>query len=316
MNSLINLKNLSVAKIRKLLKDEESKFRLFTSLKMTSIPVVTLIILFFLFFLLLQMDLLFFRANELIKMDNFVETFYDYLFDKSSDYLPYVALMIIFINVASIYVSDILLRPFRILGEYCEKRVNGEKTSYNPDFFNDLSLMTRFSEYFFSVLETAFKSGSYKPVDIPTKYTKFHRPKFETIFFLHYTLYLAISFIAVTGFMYVYAMNLHDGLINLAQQTLASNSSVSLFLREQTIVFQNCLLGIIVVEILMYAILASHLYLKVSAPAFGVFATMRSFLKGNYSARVHLIGFSYLRAHCRKLNKYLDNCEREINNLK
>jgi hypothetical protein len=33
---------------------------------------------------------------------------------------------------------------------------------------------------------------------------------------------------------------------------------------------------------------------------------MRSFMKGNHSSRVHLVGYTHLREYTRKLNKYLD----------
>ena len=35
-------------------------------------------------------------------------------------------------------------------------------------------------------------------------------------------------------------------------------------------------------------------------------------MKGNYQARVHLIGFNHIRAHGRALNKYLDYICKEI----
>ena len=34
-------------------------------------------------------------------------------------------------------------------------------------------------------------------------------------------------------------------------------------------------------------------------------------MKGNYKARVHLIGYAQIRPHGRALNKYLDHVERE-----
>jgi hypothetical protein len=55
-----------------------------------------------------------------------------------------------------------------------------------------------------------------------------------------------------------------------------------------------------------YILLGLHLYSKVSGAAFGIFSTMRSFMKGNYSSRVHLVGFAHIREYTRKLNKYLD----------
>jgi hypothetical protein len=49
-----------------------------------------------------------------------------------------------------------------------------------------------------------------------------------------------------------------------------------------------------------------HLYGKVSGAAFGIFSTMRSFMKGDHFSRVHLVGYAHIRDNTRKLNKYLD----------
>ena len=62
-----------------------------------------------------------------------------------------------------------------------------------------------------------------------------------------------------------------------------------------------------------YAVLAIVLYNKVSGAAFAYFATMRSFMKGKFSSRVHLIGYSYVRNYGRDLNRYLKFLETRLN---
>jgi hypothetical protein len=64
-------------------------------------------------------------------------------------------------------------------------------------------------------------------------------------------------------------------------------------------------LSIILIAI-FYIALGFHLYEKVSGAAFGIFSTMRSFMKGNRFSRVHLVGYAYIRDYTRKFNKYLD----------
>ena len=292
--------------------DEESKFRLLTSLKMTSITIITFLMLAGLVSLLLKIDVYFFKANELTGIQNFEETFYEFMFNKLSSSLPYVAGLLVFINITAIYISDILLRPFRVIGDYCERKVNGEEGSYDPDFFTDLKLLTRFSEFFFNLIETAQKDGVIKPKEIPRKYTRIHQPVFETTFFLHYSLFILISFFAVFASAYAFAIDLNEQIIMLANQTLPQNPEVIYFLKHQGSIIEGILYFVLFSHMVMYSFLTTHLYFKVSAPAFGIFATMRSFLKGNYSSRVHLIGFYYLRPQCRKLNKYLDKIEKDL----
>tara|TARA_R110002072_G_scaffold534_5_gene3799 strand:+ start:55633 stop:56589 length:957 start_codon:yes stop_codon:yes gene_type:complete len=302
--------------LRKFTKNEESKFRLWTSIKMTMIPIISVIIVGWMFILLLEVDFIFFKSFELTGIENFRVTYYDYIFDKLSNLALYLSILFIFLILTGVYVSDILLRPFRIIGEYCEEALENEKASYNPDFFNDLSLLTRFSEFFFSIIDNFRKAGSVQKVEIPSKYTKIHNPKFETTFFFHYSLYLFISFSLISAITYIFAMSLHDELLNFARETLPQQKQVMIFLEGQNDIFRSVLIAFSVTQLSLYIWLASHLYLKVSTPAFGVFATMRSFLKGNHKARVHLIGFPYLRPACRKLNKYLDFIERNYSEKK
>ena len=70
-------------------------------------------------------------------------------------------------------------------------------------------------------------------------------------------------------------------------------------------------MGVVLVAV-SYSGLTIHLYQKVSGAAFGFFSTMRSFAKGNYNTRVHLIGYTHIRQHGRALNKYLDFIQKKI----
>ncbi len=297
---------------QRLWKDEEAKFRLGTSLKMTTVSLFSFGVMGGCIFILLSLDLLFFRANEINGMDRFEEVFYDFLSSTLIDLMPYAALLLIFISITSIYISDLLLRPFRTIGEYCEKRNNGESSSYNPDFFTDLKLLSQFSEFFFNSIETAEANKSLLKVVIPKKYTRIHQPVFETTFFMHYILYLIATILAVSITLYAFANELYGSLINLAEQILPIDPKINFFLSEQARLLDKIILIVLIVTFLMYCFLARHLYQIVATPAFAIFSTMRSFLKGNYGKRVHLIGYPFFRDQTRKLNKYLDWVERNL----
>ncbi len=300
-------------KLLKLFDDEEFKFRLFTGLKMTSIPLLSLIILSFLIFILVKLDAHFFKANEIIGIDNFDENFYDAISDYLLNSVPYMACLLIFVNILALYVSSLLLRPFRLIGEYCEKKLNGEEASYDPEFFTDLKLLTRFAEFFFTYIDIAEKQGVLKSIEIPEKYKRIHKPVFETAFFIQFMFFILISLLVVSTSVYAFGFDLNEGVMDLAYQMLGSDKpKINYYLHRQSEVVDLIILGVLVSHVLMYGLLAVHLYLKVSGPAFGIFATMRSFLKGRYNARVHLVGFYYLRPQCRKLNKYLDYVQKNL----
>jgi hypothetical protein len=315
MSALVNTKKvieLLKGMWRKLWKNDEAKFRILTSLKMTSIPLFTFTITAAFFWILLNMNLIFFRANEYRGIDAFGEVFFDFLSSSLTDLMPYAALLLIFVNITAIYTSDILLRPFRLIGDYCEKRNGGEDASYNPDFFTDLKLLSQFSEFFFSYMETAELNKALHEVAVPKKYSKIHQPGFEKTFFLHYLLYILASVLAVSIALYAFANGLYEDIILLADQTLPNNPKINLFLSDQKAIIDQIIWFALCISTVMYFFLATHLYQAVAAPAFAVFATMRSFLKGNYEQRVHLIGYPALRPQTRKLNKYLDWIQKNL----
>jgi hypothetical protein len=297
---------------RRLWQNDEAKFRIFTSLKMTTIPLICFLILGSFIGVLLNLNLIFFKANEFMKIKEFEEVFFHFISQELVDLIPYGGLLFVFVNMTAIYISDILLRPFRMIGDYCEARTNGKESAYNPDFFSDLKLLSSFSEFFFFYIETAEKNKSLQQVVIPKKYTKIHQPVFESTFFLHYFLYIFASLLVVSIAMYTMANGLYGNIISLASQTLPNDQAINAFLNEEKMVIHQIINIVLFTGTILYIGLASHLYYKVSAPAFAIFATMRGFLKGNYSQRVHLIGYPYLRPQMRKLNKYLDVIEREL----
>ncbi len=306
---ILSLKN----HLKKAYKDEEVHFRLKTTLKMTLIPIITGCVMLGFLWVLLQLNLYFFEANGYSGWRAFRVAYYDFIVGRTIKLAPYLCLFLIVVAITGLYVSDLLLRPFRVIGVYCEKVSSGKEASYDPDFFTDLKLLTSFSELFFLAINNARKNNAkLGPMDIPKKYTKIHQPVSETAFFLQYFVYILIASSCAYVALHMMTVDIHQEIINLAGETLNQKHSMKYFFGKQSEVLRDVLNVVMVCHLILYTILARHLYFKVCGPAFGIFATMRSFLKGNYDARVHLLGFYYLRPHCRKINRYLDLMQKEL----
>jgi hypothetical protein len=95
-------------------------------------------------------------------------------------------------------------------------------------------------------------------------------------------------------------------MVELATKTLPDQKNVSMFFSEQMFILDEIVVLTIVTIAFSYVLLGLHLYNKVAGAAFGIFSTMRAFMKGNHSSRVHLVGYAHVREYTRKLNKYLD----------
>jgi hypothetical protein len=303
---------LVVKSFKQFSKDDEARFRLMTGFKLVGVSVLTYILLVVLLYGILAIDLIFFQSQGYPGQAMFTETFYDYLMISLLQNFFIVGFSLILIFLVGIFLGQLLLRPFRIIAEYCDNYVEHGKAAFDPDFFADLGLLARFSEFFFHLLENFHRNKEIQIIEIPGKYAKIRKPVFEKGFYIHFLLViLAITIGTTTLFTWI-ASDLYDGMINLADEVIPKTNEMKHFLSAQSAVWASALYVIMFIHISIYVSLSVHFYSLVSTPAFGIFATMRAFLKGGYSNRVHLIGYSYLRPYCRSFNKYLDFIAREL----
>lgn len=297
---------------RNFTKDEEARFRLMTSFKITSITIFSFFSLVVVMWIILSMDLIFFRSQGFPGYTQFTDAFFEAISSKALDIIPHFFIVIIVILILGIYVGQLLMRPFKTIGIYCEKKMLDEKASYDPDFFSDLKLLTNFSEFFFSKIEDAKAAGKLQQIEIPEKFKRIHQPVFEKDFFIQF--FLIILMISIGAGIYLYAImtNVYEEFILLGNQVMPRTYEVRYFLMEQSTIWDQVLIIVLTLHLVLYVLLSFHLYSRVSAPAFGFFASMRSFLSGRTGARVHLIGYYYIRGHSRRFNKYLDKLENEL----
>lgn len=298
--------------------DEEFMFKLTTGLKFVFISLgFTLAVLLFTY-LLLKINLIYFVAHGYPGASQFQEAFIDFVYSSLVDEIPYFLIAFAFIFVLGYCLSAIMIRPFKVISRYCEERLENKENYYSPDYFSDLKLLTTFSVFFFSKIDEAKAQGKLGRIDVPQDFTRIHRPVFEKNFFFNY-LFIIIIF-ALFSSAGIFAVNnaIREQIYTLSQKFLSNGvvtvhgSGIRYFIEEQFSVANIAVYFFICMHILAYCLFGVHLYSKVSGPAFAVFATMRSFLKGNYHNRVHLIGHSYLREDTRKINKYLEYIQKSL----
>ncbi len=301
-------------KVRNLYNDDELMFKVGMGVKFVGVSFLCTVSVLLFIYLYIKIDLIFFVANGYPGALEFQEAFFDFIY--SSLYEEFLVCLAygVFIFCLGYYLSAIMIRPFRAIGQYCEDKMNDKKNYYEPDFFSDLKLLTSFSVYFFSKIDQAAIIGKMNTIkeEIPQHFTGIHKPNFERNFFFNYFLIVAIFGLLSSVGIIVLNLEIRDQIFELAYKFFPKNSQVTFFLEEQ---FKIARIGVnffVILHLMIYLILGVHMYSKVAIPAFAVFATMRSFLKGNYHNRVHLIGFYYLRSDCRKINKYLDYIQKNL----
>lgn len=293
-------------KLKHLFRSDTSIFALTTGLKFSGIFVLVIALICYCLWLVLAMDNVFFESQGYLAAKTFREAYYDSVLKSASDMVPYLVLFVICLFFAGVFISKILLRPFAVISCYCERKLEGKNASYEPDSFSDYKLLTRFSDFFFQYLEDSTEKGKLVSNSIPPQFLGIHKPVFERAFFFHFFLLtLAIALVSVTMLNMAVAY-LREDMVDLAVKTIKIHGfATSHFFQSQAPVFDSISVLATIIVIASYVALSFHLYSKVSGAIFGYFSTMRSFMKGDFKARVRLLGYNHIRPHGLVFNRYL-----------
>lgn len=303
-------------RIKDIIEDDVFIFKFSTAIKFTLVSLLFAVIAIMLTYLLLRIDLILFESMGFSLGTFEEEAYFDFVFQNLWNVLPLIFLVFIIIFISGYYIAIIMMRPFKAIGDHCEERLNEQTRFYQADFFSDLKLLTSFSTFFFSKIDEAKAKGELVPVTIPEDYTKIHKPIWERNFFINYLLLITIfSLLASLGILFL--NNELRGQVSYLASSLAKNNlQAKFFLERQAEVESTAVYSLLALHVIVNILFGIHLYYKIASPSFAMFATLRSFLKGSYHNRVHLIGFYYLRNDCRKINKYLDYVQKELTRLK
>jgi hypothetical protein len=296
----------------KLFKSEDSRFLLETAFKIASVYLIAMGLVSYLLWVVLSLNNVFFEANGYPELQELRSAYFDYILSNTFENLTFIFAFYIVLFFAGIYTGKVLIRPFSIIAKYCEEAVENINTSYNPDLFSDFKLLTRFSDFFFQYIYDSRVKKKLIANTIPPNFSKVHGPVFDKVFFFHFFLFISILAIITTTYVSAMIYEMYEAMVSLAVKTLPkSGKEVSYFLKNQEFVFTSIRQFSVVIIVVAYASLALHLYSKVSGGVFAFFATMRSFMKGNHTARVHLLEYKHLRPQGRAVNKFLDHICKE-----
>lgn len=302
----------AIIELKRVFKTEVSRFILAVGLKVSGISFIITFFVHYSLFQIMRLNYAFFKAHGFPEFSDGTP-FYDLLIAEVIENIPVLFIFHIILFFAGCYLGWLMLRPFRSLSDYCEKVIENPNLEYKVEDFSAYRLLTRFSEFFFEYLRESRRKGELLSNSIPPQYSKIHRPVFDKVFMLHFGLLLIIIAICSATFIVQNSGYVLQNLVSLAANTLSDYKTINKFFDNQIFIFNELVILTIVLVTISYIMLAFHLYSKVSGAAFGIFSTMRSFMKGNYFSRVHLVGHGYLRDYTRKLNKYLDYINNNFN---
>ena len=127
--------------------DETFMFKINTGLKFVFISLFFTFSTLFFTFIVLKIDLNYFLANGYPEAIEFQEAFYNFVASSIIDTIPYLLLILLLIFYFGFYLSKIMLRPFRIIADYCEKRLTNEAYYFSTEIFSNLKLLFHFFSF-------------------------------------------------------------------------------------------------------------------------------------------------------------------------
>jgi hypothetical protein len=297
--------------LKRVFKTEDSRFIVLVGVKVCGISMSVTAIVYWFLYEVMKLNYVFFRAHGFPDLQD-SSYFFDMIIQEAMENAPILFAIHIGLFFVGSYVGWLILRPFKNMGDYCEEVIQSPNTVYSVDEFSTYNLFTRFSEFFFEYIRESRRKNEIVTNSIPPQYSKIHKPVMDKIFMLHFGLLLILISVTTALFINENTSTVYESMIELATKTLKDQKSVSRFFTQQMFILDDIMWLTIALITFFYIFLGFHLYSKVSGAAFGIFSTMRSFMKGNHSSRVHLVGYSHLREYTRKLNKYLDYIQNNL----
>lgn len=295
--------------ILKTFRDDAAQYRFSVALRMVGNLLLTIVFCAFLLHLFIKINILYFEANGFPRLDVMREAFMDYVYGQASSHILFLVGFLLFYFFLGIYIAELTMRPFRLVADHCQAMIDKKDVSYNPGFYSDLQLMTNFCDFFFNASKTMEMNKDLIPVSIPERYKNIHRPVFERSFYLHYSTFIMISSLITVTALFFIASDMYESVITLAVSYLKQKNLSDSFLVGQAELYTSAITIALIVHFFLAFLLTIRIHSQVATPAFAIFSTLRSYLKGQYHARVHLIGSYFLRPECRVLNQYLDYLE-------
>jgi hypothetical protein len=305
-------KSLGAFEFKKMFNSDASQFELQNAMQMTLILTAILAFFFYQLWILIYFNTIVFESFSVVNVTEVRGAMLDFIFSAVISEAPMIFGCYILVFFMGIYISSFMTRPFRDLSDYSRLVIDKPNTEYIPDYFSDYKYLTRFAEHFFSTVKKIKNRSELDNSYVSKYYAKIHSPMVDKNFILHFLLLMMIPCVATSIISVQVAEGVLEQVNLLSLNHFKSSNQILVILANQISIMDNILYSLVVLSVVLYVLLSFSMYQKVSGATFAVFSTLRSFLKGNPSARVHLIGHKYLREHTRNINKYLEHLDKNL----
>lgn len=297
----------------KLFKSEDSKLFLRTGLTFVSVTIIAVLLISFLFWIVIEMNSNFFTSHSFGGSEGFKDAYLDIILSFVIERLYLILAFLVILFFLGAYAGESIIRPFKNIASHCESLKDNNNIIYGSDKMSEFKVLQSFAHLFFNYLRNCLKNEQIEKFKVPEEFNRIREFSNDRTFLINYSVSFTAIILAIMWFFIASANEIQSSTLELAFKLLPSTKTeVFVYLKELETVWDMILFVSFFIIVACYSLLARYMYKLVSGASLGYFLTMKSFVKGNYSSRVHLVGYNYIRPYARYFNKYLDHFCREL----
>ena len=280
--------------------------------KLISVSLISFAIIIYGMWIFLNMVYAFFKASGYPTSDQFKYGFYDYIFTDLSNYFSYGIIFFIVLFCIGMYLSYILLHPFRLLSKFSDKMMNGEDIEWELSWFDRRKYLLEFSQHFFSNLGKCKNSGSVVKGIMPDHLKKIDGVVFDKFYYTMYICFLCIIILMTSTAIFIVSQHMFESIISIAMKNLQMKDSLITFFAQQGEVLNSMILISITIMMILYYVVGNQIFNKINGVSYAYFRSLRHIYKGDWTVRIQLRFGDPGMKDSIKMNSLLDYINQEM----
>ena len=262
---------------------QDSKYYIVTSLKFSSVPILSFIFVAYSLWNVLGINFIYFKSQG---FDQGPDVFYDQIFINISQYALYFLINFFITFMFGLYLSYLALRALDEIEEYSFLLLKNINTKFKINKFNKNKLIYQVARIFFRYIKIYVKRGKVARFNLPEQLLRLKKPPRDKVFLTQYLFIVIIVSLSSSTLLYAFINDLFQELFNTGLQLLPKAPTANSFLNSQ----ENILLKIYSIAIFInctcYFLISKSIIKTIDGVSFGFARDMIKVVKGQHSIRL------------------------------
>jgi hypothetical protein len=255
----------------------------------------------------MEMNFKFFVANGFASGDLFKEAFYDQIFGEIALYIPYLVGIIVGVFITGLIISWLVLKSFSQIERFSDDSMEYPDDDLIFEGLNKKKLINQVSRIFFKYIQIYKQEGRRPHFRLPKKLQDLSYPPVDKVFFLQYSLIVAILCLITSLTLHAFTNELFQQIISNGINVLPSDQNITKFLYSQKEILFNVYTVAIITNISLYMLISKNIIKNVEGVSFGFARDMLRVIDGEHHARLRPRFTDPGQALANSVNDYLED---------